>query len=326
VRPGNTKSTKRKTFGLLRSISVLFCLFCFSSCGKVGEPQAPYIRIPEPVKDLAAAQSGDNIVLTWTNPIRNIDGSAATNLAHVRIHRDGASFKTVEATPPGKPQSTSVPIETSFGSMQSFTVVIDTDRGKVSNPSNTASVMPVEVPGRVSDLVATVDQHRITLTWSKPQVHPELADAYVVTRIDIPTQTETVPVTRYDDSRYQKGKTVTYQLTAVRRLSDRVVTGIGPVSITSTIVDKTPPHAPTGLDVVESNTGAFVTWDANDENDLAGYHVYRSDGANGEFKPVAAGLHVPNSFVDPNYKPGTRYVVSAEDDSGNESPRSPAFP
>jgi hypothetical protein len=302
------------------------CLFSLSSCGKVGDPQAPYIRIPEPVEDLAATQSGDNIVLTWTNPARNIDGSAATNLAHIRIRRDGAPFKTVEAAPPGKPQSYMFPIETALGSMQAFTIAIDTDRGKVSNVSNMASVMPVEVPGRVSDLVATVDQHRITLTWGKPQDHPELADAYVVTRTDIPAQTETVSGTRYDDSRYQQGKTVTYQLTAVRRLNDRAVTGIGPISTTTTIVDKTPPHPPTGLDVVESDTGAFLTWDANEENDLAGYHVYRSDPPNGEFKPVAAGLHVPNSFVDSNYKPGTRYAVSAEDDSGNESARSPAFP
>lgn len=316
----------RKTSGFLKPILIFLCLFCFSSCGKVGEPQAPYIRIPEPVEDLSATQSGDDIVLQWTNPARNIDGSAATNLAHVRIRRDGAPFKILEAASAGKPQSTAFPIDSAPGSTYSFTVAVDTDRGKVSNPSNTASVMPVEVPGRVSDLVAMVDQHRITLSWNKPQVHPEVADAYVITRIDIPSQTETVSGTRYDDSRYQKGKTVTYQLTAVRRLNDRVVTGIGPASITTTIIDKTPPRAPSGLDVVESDTGAFVTWDANDENDLAGYCVYRSDGPNGEFKRVAAGLNVPNSFVDRNYKPGVRYAVSAEDDSGNESSRSPAFP
>lgn len=326
MRPRNTRNTKRKTSGFLKSIAVLVCVCCFSSCGKVGEPQAPYIRIPEAVEDLTATQSGDSIVLQWTNPARNIDGSAASNLAHVRIRRDGTPFKTVEAAQAGKPQSTAFPIETALGSRQSFTVAIDTDRGKVSNLSNPASVMPVEVPGRVSGLVATVDQHRIMLAWSKPQVHPELADAYVITRIDLPAQAETVSGTRYDDLRYQPGKTVTYQLTAVRRLTDRAVTGIGPVSTTTMIVDKTPPRPPTGLAVVESDTGAFVTWDANDENDLAGYRVYRSDGPNGEFKRVATGLNVPNSFVERSYKPGTRYAVSAEDDSGNESSRSPAFP
>jgi hypothetical protein len=306
------------------AIPALFCVLCIAACGKVGDPQAPFIRIPEAVKDLTATQAGDTVVLTWTNPSHNIDGSTATNLAHVRIRRDGTPFTMIEASRAGNPQSFAFPVETQAVAPLAFTVVIETDAGKISNPSNTASVMPVEVPGRISDLDATVDQHRITLTWSKPREHPELADAYLVTRTDLPA--ETVTSTRYDDIRYQPGKIVTYGVTPVRRLVDRAVSGMGPSSKTVTVIDKTPPHEPTGLAVVESDTGAFLTWDANDENDLAGYRVFRSDRPGGEFKPVSSGLSATNSLVDRNYKPGTRYAVSAVDDSQNESTRSPAVP
>lgn len=326
MRRRNTRITTCARIGFWKWIFGLFCCLYFWSCGKVGDPQAPFIRIPEAVKDLTATQAGYNIVLTWTNPAHNIDGSAATNLAHVRIRSGGVLLETVEAAPAGKPQSKMIPITRGSDTVQIFDVIVDTDRGKLSNRSNIASILPVEVPGRVADLMATVDQGRITLTWEKPEDRPELADAYMVTRTDLPSQTDTVSDPKYDDARYQSGKTVTYQVTAIREVAGRIVSGLGPASVMVTIVDKKPPQPPAGLDVVASNDGAFVAWDPNSESDLKGYYVFRSDGPTGDFKKVSPGLITPNSFIDPNYKQGMRYAVSAVDNSENESPRSPAFP
>src|SRR5439155_12608780 len=64
-------------------------LLAVAACGKVGDPKPPFIRIPEAVKDLTVTQTGYNLILTWTNPPRYVDGSAATNLARVRIQSDG---------------------------------------------------------------------------------------------------------------------------------------------------------------------------------------------------------------------------------------------
>jgi hypothetical protein len=205
-------------------------------------------------------------------------------------------------------------------------MIVDTDRGRVSNASNTASITPVEVPGSVFDVAALADQRMVTLTWSKPRQRTELADAYVVTRTDLPAESQTVSETKYEDLRYQPGKTVTYQVTPVRRVGDRTVTGIGPVSTTVTMTDTTPPRPPTGLEILESDRGAFLTWDPNSETDLAGYHVFRSDRPDEGFKPLSTGLITKNSFLDPDYKPGLYYTISAEDESGNVSPRSPAVP
>jgi hypothetical protein len=306
-------------------IAVFGICLLVASCGKVGEPQPPNIRIPEAVKDLNVNQSGYMLVLTWTNPARNIDGSAATNLARVQI-RGGTSEPTiVNAVEAGKAQSYSLPVILGVDAPRRFNVVIETKQGKTSNPSNTVSITPVEVPGTVAGLRAVVDQRRIMLTWSKPMEHPELANAYIVTRTDKPADSEIVSDARYEDSQYQQGKTFTYQVTALRHVQDHDIIGSGAQTISVFVEDKTPPVAPEGLDIVQSDTSAYLTWDANMETDLAGYHVFRSERAEGPFKSAAAGLITKNVFVDPNYKPGTYYAVSAVDEFSNESPLSAAF-
>src|SRR5438552_3190742 len=109
-----------------------------AACGKVGDPQPPFIRIPEAVKDLAATQIGHNIVLTWTNPPNNIDGSAATNLAHVQIHSNDTPLATVNVMAPGKPQSYPIPVTSN--APRTFSLIVDTTQGKLSKISNSVSI------------------------------------------------------------------------------------------------------------------------------------------------------------------------------------------
>jgi hypothetical protein len=313
------------TRGLSPLLFVPFVAFFVVSCAKVGEPKPPFIRIPEAVKDLNASQSGYNIFLSWTNPSRNIDESAATNLAHVQIRSGEAAIATVNVSGAGKTQSYPIPVAPGSDSLRTFTVIVDTKSGKTSKVSNTASITPVEVPGKVAGIHAVVDQRRITLTWNKPAEHPELANGYVVTRSDRPSEAQPVPDEKYEDMRYQRGKTITYQVTPIRQVGDRMIAGIAAGSMPVPIEDTTPPRVPTGLDIVESDNSAHLTWEANAETDLAGYYVFRSARAEGPFSPVSNGVVTTNYFVDPDYKPGTYYSVSAVDEFGNPSPRSPAF-
>jgi len=304
---------------------VLPALFAVSSCAKVGDVQPPFVRIPEAVKDLSASQSGYSIVLTWTNPSRNIDLSEATDLAHVQILSEAEHLATMDVSGAGKPQTYSIPITRGSDMSRTFSVIVDTTRRKTSKVSNTVEITPVVVPGKISNLQATVDQRRITLTWDQPQEHPELADAYIVTRSDRTAESSSVSELRFEDKRYQKGMTVTYQVTAIRRIGDRTVSGTGAESKEVLIVDKTPPQTPTGSEVLESDSTAFVTWEANTETDLIGYRVFRAERMDGPFKLVSPGVIKPNQFIDPEYKSGMYYIVSAIDEDGNESPPSPAF-
>ena len=311
---------------VLSSVLCLLCTFLLlAACGKIGDPLPPFIRIPEAVKDLAATQSGHNIVLTWTNPPRNIDGSAATNLAHVQIRSNGALLAALNVNAAGKPQSYPVPVGPVANGQRTFTLIAETTQGKVSSVSNIASISPVEVPGSVTRLSALADQRKVIVEWDKPQEHPELADAYIVVRTDLQGESETVSETRYEDVQYQPGKTFTYQVTPVRRVSGTTVAGVGPESLTVVVEDKTAPRVPSGLDLTQSGNGAFLTWNANPEPDLAGYRVFRSDRADGLFIPVSERIIVSNSFIDTSHRPGFYYAVSAVDEFGNESAKSAAF-
>ena len=304
---------------------LILLLLLLPACGKVGDPLPPFIRIPEAVKDLAVTQNGYDLVLSWTNPPRYIDGSAATNLSVVHIRKNGETLATVKIEAAGQPQSYPTPVGAVLAGQSTFSLVVETTQGKFSQVSNTASVTPVEVPGRITGLSARPDQRRIFLSWEKPQDHPELADLYVVTRTDIPAEVETVNDTRYEDVRYRAGRALTYRVTAGRRVAGNVVMGVGPESTTVTAEDKTPPAVPLGLEVKASEAGAYVTWEPNSESDLAGYRVFRSEWPDSGFKPVTDRLTSGVGFFDSSYTPGLYYALSAVDESGNESAMSSAF-
>src|SRR6476469_9630588 len=93
----------------VRLKTLLFLVLLLAACGKVGDPLPPFIRIPEAVQNLTVAQSGYDIVLSWTNPPKFIDGSLATNLSRVRIQMNGAALTVVETTGAGNPQSYVMP-------------------------------------------------------------------------------------------------------------------------------------------------------------------------------------------------------------------------
>ena len=67
--------------------------------------------------------------------------------------------------------------------------------------------------------------------------------------------------------------------------------------------------------------GDFLTWAANEETDLAGYRVFRSDRPDSGFMTVER-LITTNAFFDPSSRSGVSYAVSAVDEFGNESERS----
>jgi hypothetical protein len=163
------------------------------------------------------------------------------------------------------------------------------------------------------------------LQWNPPRQLPHLADAYVVARTDVPAEAATIAETKYEDNRYPEGKEVTYRVTAARRVEGNLVMGVGPEETTLVVRDKTPPAVPTGLDVREADTGAFLVWEPNGERDLAGYRVYRSERQDGGFKPVGPAVITGNGFLDTAYRSGFYYAVAAVDESRNESGMSAAF-
>jgi hypothetical protein len=110
--------------------SLQFVLFV-ADVGKVGDPLPPRFRVPENVSNLTVVQNQSQVVLTWTNPSKYIDGAAATDLWHVSILRNGTPITNLPINGPGKIQS--VPVEVppeDVGKISIYAVEIETQRGR----------------------------------------------------------------------------------------------------------------------------------------------------------------------------------------------------
>ncbi len=85
--------------------------------------------------------------------------------------------------------------------------------------------------------------------------------------------------------------------------------------------DTTPPADPTGLVAVAGTGQVDLSWNANSENDLAGYYVYRATASGGPYARITGSVETNNFYTDSSVVGGTTYfyVVRAIDTSANES-------
>ncbi len=88
--------------------------------------------------------------------------------------------------------------------------------------------------------------------------------------------------------------------------------------------DITPPAVPTGFWVLAGNATASLDWADNNEEDLAGYNIYRSTTYGGSYTKLNTSLLSNSNYTDNTVTNGTMYyyVVTSVDTSSNESAHS----
>src|SRR5918999_2426752 len=74
-----------------------------SGCGKKGEPRAPELAMPQPIKNLTAKPDRSGIVLTWSRPTEYIDGKPLTDLTGFVIFRKDLSPTCPDCPVPYRP-------------------------------------------------------------------------------------------------------------------------------------------------------------------------------------------------------------------------------
>lgn len=298
---------------------LLFLLaLILTACGKVGDPQPPFIRIPESAADFGVEQVAYELRFRWTNPSRNLDQSSADDLERALIRADDEVIAELDVVGPGDPQSFVLPARNLVGVSRPYSVFFGTAGGRFSDPSPAVSLTVVEVPGAGAPPRSSVDQGRVRIEWGPPGENPGLADAYRVYRSGAPI----VPETRESgiaDASFVEGESYQYAVVPLRRLGDRTVEGVPYPAIVVVARDDVPPAPPRGLDIVSFDGGAYVQWRESPESDVARYRVYRRTGGNAEFVAVAGGDRTVTAYPDLEYRPGFEYAVSAIDESGNES-------
>jgi fibronectin type 3 domain-containing protein len=96
----------------------------------------------------------------------------------------------------------------------------------------------------------------------------------------------------------------------------------------ATTLDKTPPHAPSGLKAtVISGTEIVLNWNPNQESDLIGYHIFINDinnNATGKFHIISTLYDFETSYTVNNLMEKTTYFfkLKAFDNVPNNSPYS----
>lgn len=325
-----------------------------------GAPLPPSLNLPQPVKDLRAVRTGNQVALAWTMPKRNTDKLLLKDALRVKVcHAEAPATGCTQAgemtLEPGKPASftEALPDALTAGKPRAlgYFVEIENARGRSAGPSNVAHVVAGEAPEPVTGLEAKVRKTGVELKWTPVvgQAAPVRIERFQLTPpvakpktgpLSTPAEPlkQNLLVTEHLaggvalDRGTHFGETYQYRAQRVARV---VVDGqtlelagkfSEPVSVA--VRDIFPPDAPEGLAAVAaapaSGASIDLNWQPNTELDLAGYIVYRCEGE-GPWQRVSPTKPISEpAFHDASVTPGHsyRYAVTAVDLGGHESHRS----
>jgi hypothetical protein len=230
--------------------------------------------VPTAVTGLTAARGHLQATVSWSAADGN--GSPVTGY-------------TVTPTGPGGPLSPVTVSGTSTvitgltnGSSYTFTVVAINAVG--SSPAATSSpVVPADVPGAVTGLLATAGDQQVTVSWTAANGNGNPITGYSVTPTGpggsltpvVVTGTSTVITGLTNSSNY------TFAVTAINSV------GTGAAVTSSTVTPAGVPGGVTGLAAVSGNQQVTVSWTAADGNGnpITGYTVTPT-GPGGTLTPV----------------------------------------
>ncbi|MGD0521785.1 MAG: hypothetical protein ABSA48_11065 [Terracidiphilus sp.] len=147
----------------------------FTGCGTPGAPLPPSLKLPDPVTDLSASRTGNQVSLTWTMPKKNTDKLLLKGNVPVRMCRKEGSGTCEPAggqllLAPGADGifTEMLPQPLAAGAPRPLTYFVElTNRnGRSAGLSNDAVVLAGEAPGPVAGLTAQVRKDGITLRWT----------------------------------------------------------------------------------------------------------------------------------------------------------------
>ncbi len=145
-----------------------------SSCGTPGAPLPPSLKLPDPVSDLSALRTGDQVTLTWTMPRKNTDKLLIKGNIPVHVCRKESSGACQAVTasltfaPAAKATFTeTVPAALASGAPRPLTYFVEllSPHGRSAGPSNGAPVLAGEAPAPVTGFSATLRKEGVVLRW-----------------------------------------------------------------------------------------------------------------------------------------------------------------
>jgi hypothetical protein len=212
---------------------VLCCALCllWAGCARIADPKPPEYRVPETVRDLEARQIGEEIILTFSLPERNTDGSPARtirSLEILRITEKSGSEKPEPLTDLHEEHfleraapAFSIPVarfseymngnvfvirdapRTALGGDINslrfrYAAIFVNEKNQTAGLGRQAVVQPVTLPPAPKDLYAVVTEKEIRVTWMPVLENTGVAQpsriAYNVYRSEKPDEVPGIPV------------------------------------------------------------------------------------------------------------------------------------
>jgi hypothetical protein len=226
-----------------------------------------------------------------------------------------------------------------FGRTFRYAVRFINKKNQTAGLSNQASVSPVPLPAPPAVPASTVTQGSVKLSWKKAEEQtldsiPARVLGYRIYRSEslagLPGELLTpVPVekTEFEDTRFQFDRTYYYSVSIVGSVGAPDAESLPSPPLEVVTEDRFPPGAPQNLDGIVVDGVAVLLWSAPEENDVAGYRIYRSAGG------AAKELLTPElvrifSYRDERGSPDQayEYFVAAVDTHGNEGPAAAVRP
>ncbi|MGC8863202.1 MAG: fibronectin type III domain-containing protein [Armatimonadota bacterium] len=175
-----------------------------------------------------------------------------------------------------------------------------------------------EPPSTPQNLVAVPSGTTfVDLSWD-PSTDNEVVTGYNVYRNGVKVKFVSAPSTTYRDTGLAPGTAYSYQVSAMDASSNE--SGLSNVANVTTLLDNTPPAAPTNVSAVGVSVSAiYVTWNVPWDNlTIVKYRVFR-DGSE-------IAQPTTNSYLDTGLAAGSShtYQITAIDQSDNESSKSAA--
>ena len=145
-----------------------------TGCGTPGAPLPPSLKLPDPVRDLAATRTGNQVSLTWTMPKKSTDKLLLKANLPVRVcRREDPGTCAPAAGPLLAPGSSgaftdTLPPALASGPPRPLTYFIELNNrnGRSAGLSNAAQVLAGEAPAPVAGLAAQVRKDGVVLRWT----------------------------------------------------------------------------------------------------------------------------------------------------------------
>jgi hypothetical protein len=330
-----------------------------TGCGRKGPPAVPRVVAPALVEDVRAEPRGTGVLLSWTRPTRNQDGSPLSDLLEFRIVRavgvvrgpglPAAAFLPLATVRADRPENASVQGSLyaylddpagqglAVGRQYRYRIQAINRDGAAGPPSGEAVVDLLTAPPPPGSLTGTPGDGTARLEWSAPPPVPG-SEAPAVRGYNIyrglrpgvhgPQPVNAAPQsdTQFLDTGLQNETTYYYVV--------RSVSGDGPPwresldssEVSVALRDLVPPAPPRGLVAVPGADGVALTWQSSAEADLLGYLVYRRE------PPHLAPVRLTDApigrttFTDTGARPGVAYLytVTAVDRSVHRNESAPS--